>query len=76
MFARRRDMTDRLAIENAHQHVDRLRREAATHRSIGETSESVAGRRARHEIASLARSIARSITRFADALEGRRTAAA
>jgi hypothetical protein len=81
-------MFDHLTIEHAHHHVERLRADTATRAlcaatattatpATPATTDATATAPApRRHAARLARALARSISRIADALDGRRTAAA
>jgi hypothetical protein len=76
-------MFDHLTIEHAHHHVERLRADtatralcAATATTAATTTTTATAPAPRRHAARLARALARSISRIADALDGRRTAAA
>jgi hypothetical protein len=69
-------MYDRLAIESTHDRIERLRADAATHALCATDAATHTAPAPRRHAARLARALAHGMTSIADALDGRRTAAA
>jgi hypothetical protein len=69
-------MFDRLTLEHAHDHIERLRADSATRALCATAAATRTAPAPRRHAARLARALARSISRIADALDGRRAAAA